>query len=376
MLLERLNRDHFYPEVICNQFSLKREIEKLNVRAHRIDFPEITIDGEFKKIEILKYFKTLRIISLTLRKRHFDLIYSNSGLPCQIGLPLSKLFRIPILVHLHAPHPLRYAWMWLFKYADKVLFVSHYIKEQLTSKVKLKGHAAVAYNGVDCDYVFHPVERRDFRMKAELGWAENDIVIGQVGSLIRRKGLDILIKAFYRLRTMRRGDEVKLLIIGDGSLRRELEAQVTNLGIGEKVRFTGETDHPSRYYQHAIDINVLASRSEAFPLSLLEASACGVPNVCTRCEGMIEGVIDGSTGLHFEKENSEDLADKLRILIENPSLCRKMGKNGRRLVERNFSAENYARRIQLEIRNLVQQGGSKSSLNRLFGRTRMTGAID
>jgi hypothetical protein len=351
MLLERLDREAFHPVVICNHLSLEQEIKKLNIKTYQLDFPEIMIDGHYKKLEILAYVKAVKKV-LGIANRHtFDLIYSNSGLPCQVGFSVSKVLKIPIIVHLHAPHTLRYAWLWLFRFADRILFVSRFIKDDLSKKIKFEDRSKVIYNGVDCQNIFFPVDERDPTLRQSLKLAPNDVVIGQVGSLIKRKGLDILIKAFKIL--SKKHDNAKLLVIGDGELRERLEAEVKNLSIDGRVRFLGEINPINIYYQNVIDINVLASRSEAFPLSLLEASACGLPNVCTNCEGMIEAVVDGVTGLLFEKENHVELADKLSMLIASPELRSQMGRSGREKTVREFNVEGYAQHIQQEILDLI-----------------------
>lgn len=107
----------------------------------------------------------------------------------------------------------------------------------------------------------------------------------------------------------------------------------------------------------------MTSRSEDFPLSLLEAAACGLPNVCSNCEGIIEAVADGVSGFLFEKENHIELAGKLATLIARPDLRSQMGRSGREKAVREFKVEGYAEYIQQEILGLIKKNPQKLIAN-------------
>ncbi|NIQ14004.1 MAG: glycosyltransferase, partial [Candidatus Dadabacteria bacterium] len=154
-ILSLINRSIFAPLVICNQEIMAEKVRAINIPVFRMKIPEITLDGKNSRFQIFLYFQTLYRIAQIIKKNKIDLIYSNSGLPSQMGFPLSKIFNIPLLCHIHARHPKRYAWMWLFKFSNKVIFVSDFVKNDLEKKVKFNGKVRVVYNGVDTEKRFN-----------------------------------------------------------------------------------------------------------------------------------------------------------------------------------------------------------------------------
>ncbi|MEO6665935.1 MAG: glycosyltransferase family 4 protein, partial [Nitrospiria bacterium] len=321
-LLGRLDRTVWDPIVACTGEDLRREVELLGIPVHPVDIPEITLDGIRSKFQLLRYAKSFAALRALLRRHPVELIYANSGLPSQLGYPLSRLFGIPLVCHIHAQHPGRYPWMWLFKFADKVLCVSRDVEASLTRKVAFSGEVKVVYNGID-HRRFVPRLSGSPVLRFELGLDERHVVVGQVGSLIRRKGGDLLIRAVGAL--AERHAELRLLFVGDGEERERLRALAYELGLQRHVIFVGEIKDPEPYYSQVFDINVLASRAEGLGLSLLEGASCALPNIASRCGGIPEAVEDGVTGLLFEPERVDDLVAKLERLVTDPQLRREMG---------------------------------------------------
>lgn len=237
--------------------------------------------------------------------------------------------------------------MWLFKFSDNIIFVSESVQRSMSSKVRFN-NTCVIYNAVD-PKIFNISNKTKTYLRNCLSIKDTDIVIGQVGSLIPRKGLDVLFKAFAGLDHDR--FSLKLVLVGDGdeTYRKYLEELAAELNIAENVIFTGETANPELYYSEVFDINVLSSRVEALGRTLIEAAACGLPNVASNSDGMPEVVEDGVTGFLFEKENVDDLKEKLTILIRNRTLRNSLGEKGRERVASLFSVKSYVDKVQNEI---------------------------
>ncbi len=141
------------------------------------------------------------------------------------------------------------------------------------------------------------------------------LTIGVVSRLERIKGMDLVIPAFARLREQ--GVECRLLIVGDGSLRAEMEARARAAGLVEKVEWRGSQPQealPALYDQ--MDVFWMPSRSEGFGLSALEAMSRGCVVVAARVGGLPEVVREEETGCLHLPESIGDLADKTRILLE------------------------------------------------------------
>lgn len=147
--------------------------------------------------------------------------------------------------------------------------------------------------------------------------------------------------------------QFRLLIIGDGPLRRELEKNVNELGLTEQVEFTGmRHDIPAQL--HRLDMFVLSSVSEGISLTLLEAMATSLPIVATDVGGNPEVVKDGVTGFIVPPSNPEALADKLAYLIHNPDLRRRMGEEGRKRVVEQFDIRQTARKYEELYRSVLK----------------------
>jgi glycosyltransferase involved in cell wall biosynthesis len=163
-----------------------------------------------------------------------------------------------------------------------------------------------------------------------------------VGRLIYYKGFDVLIRAMKEV-------DGKLLIVGDGPLRGELEALANSLGIAERIVFLGEIQNEDVVpYYHASDIFALASiaRSEAFGIVQLEAMACGVPVVNTDLDSGVPFVsLGGRTGLTVPHGDAGAMAAALNSLLDDAGVRARFGQAGRARVNSEFTREVMTRRM-------------------------------
>ncbi len=160
------------------------------------------------------------------------------------------------------------------------------------------------------------------------------IVLVAVGRLNAQKGFDILLQALRRLAG------VRLVIAGGGEEHDALKRQAARLGVSDRLQITGWTDHVRDVLSQG-DIFVLPSRSEGFPLAIIEAMLAGLPVVASRVGGVPESVRDGETGILVPKDDPERLASALQRLIDDPDLRVSMGRRGR-LVATQFTDERMA----------------------------------
>ena len=135
-----------------------------------------------------------------------------------------------------------------------------------------------------------------------------------VGNLIKRKGMDILIKAFVKLLDLT--PKARLTIIGNGPMRSELKALVAKLELAEYVTFTGRLSRPdiAQYFAKS-DFFVLSSRSETFGVVYIEAMATGLPVIATRCGGP-EDFIDDTCGVLVPVDDVDALASAMYKMSE------------------------------------------------------------
>jgi glycosyltransferase involved in cell wall biosynthesis len=172
------------------------------------------------------------------------------------------------------------------------------------------------------------------------------------GQLIERKGVDVLIRAFVRVGNT--NTQTALLILGDGPLRDALKASVP-LAMTNRVHFIGpvaQVDLPS--YFAAADVFVFPSRHDGWGVVINEACAAGLPVIATRQTGAARDlVVDGVSGFIVEREDTEGLAGKMQFLAEHPAERKKMGLEGRRIVE-SFSVEKASLVFSQEVQKTIQ----------------------
>lgn len=344
--LRGLRRTAVIPLVWSSNAELLAAAQREGIETMLGSMPEIMIDGEHVRLQFFSWAATIQRLWKLIERRNIQLLYCNGGSTCQVGYYPAKLARIPLICHLHAPYNRRYVLLYRIHRASRVIFVSRAIQKSILQKQPFAGRSEVIHNGVDI-HRFHPVREREHPWRERLGLPSGAVVFGQVSSLIERKGIDILLRAFAI--TSAQEPTARLVIVGDGPQRGEYEVLADKLGIQGRVVFTGNQIDPLPFYQHVLDVNVLASRSDAFPLSLLEASACGLPNLAASVDGIPEAVADQVTGFLFAAGDHQMLAAKMLLLLQSLPLRRALGEAGRQRAVGEFSMEHYCQSIERVI---------------------------
>ena len=179
---------------------------------------------------------------------------------------------------------------------------------------------------------------------------ENEITIGIVKTLTEKYGIEYLIKAIKELENIlgiENYKKIKLLIYGKGELKNKLEDLTKELQIEDKVIFKGyisNEDVPKALNE--MDIFVVPSilDSESFGVAAVEAMACEVPVIVSDADGLKEVVVNNETGFVIPKRSSKEIANKIKILIENNDVVKKFKKNARervlKLYDWNKNVEN------------------------------------
>ncbi|MCH1867667.1 glycosyltransferase [Nocardioides sp. CFH 31398] len=213
----------------------------------------------------------------------------------------------------------------------------------------------VLHNGVDVDAFGRPEDlaARD-AVRADLGLAPDDVAIGILAALRPEKEHELLLAAVRRVVAV--VPRARLVVVGDGDRRAELEARAAALGLGDAVVFAGyRSDVPQ--VLAALDVSTLASSAvECFPISLLEAMATGLPAVCTDVGGVAEILVDGETGFLVASRDEAALADRLAALAADPDLRRRMGAAGQARVRQRFTLTANVRETERRLAGLRPAG--------------------
>lgn len=181
------------------------------------------------------------------------------------------------------------------------------------------------------------------------------LFVASIGRLDRMKGHDVLLQAIAQV------DGVNITILGEGGERKALEQLAMELGVSDRVCLPGWVDHPRKHLAE-FDGVVMPSRSEGFPLAIVEAMLAARPVIATRVGSIPEAVIDGETGILVEKDRVDQLAAALRRWRDEPELRCRMGKRGREVAASQFTVEKMATRYEA----LWQQVRSRPQTPRLF----------
>lgn len=235
---------------------------------------------------------------------------------------------------------------WSARRATRVRAVSGAIRDQLVRRGIPESKISVLCCPTDVRR-FDPASHASGRPRSD-GGTGGELLVMFVGSLVYRKGIDLLIEAAAALR--RDFPAMRIAVVGDGPERASLEAQATALGLCEVVSFWGRVPHeklPATLA--AADVVVLPSRNEGLPRCLVEAYAMRKPVVATRISGNVEVVQDDETGILVEP-TAGGIRDGLAKMLRLPREAREeMGRLGHERVSVQFALEPVVERMVREL---------------------------
>lgn len=208
------------------------------------------------------------------------------------------------------------------------------------------------YNGVDT-LRFSPQVKEQYRefMQEKLRLPSIPICV-TVGRLTEQKGQYVLLTAIKKV--IDAGKQIHCLIVGQGEQGEYLKKFVEKIGIENNVLFLGNRDDVEMILS-AADVFCLSSFWEGMPNVVLEAMAMGLPVVATSVAGTQEAVIDGETGFLVPIGDSDELAKRLLLLIQNPGLQVNLGINGRQRAVNFFSLENMVDQTKSLYKEMLQE---------------------
>ncbi len=309
-----------------------------------------------------------------LKRLHPDIVHTHSAKAGVLGRFAAHSLRHktqdarhkrPAIVHtIHGWSFHTYQSQWLNKFYIAVeksaakrtdFFIS--VADAMTARARAGGigrpeQFVTAYSAIEEDDFLEaiPQERKkDFRRRYEIG--EDAIVLITIARLFMLKGHKYIIESAKRL--SKRFEKCVWLFVGDGNLAEHFKEQVRQLGLAEKIRFTGLL--PPGQIPLAIqssDILVHCSLREGLARALPQAMLCGKPAVSFDIDGARE-VVNESTGRLVEPENIEQLTKACAELIEDKDLRDKLGRTGRESVKEKFAPKTMVDTIESVYRKLT-----------------------
>lgn len=305
---EMVKRDNEVFLYVVNDYYTDEMLNLLNNKVH--------IELEKRKIGDKNILKTMNKISRFIKKNNIETIHCNSFDSPEL-LFVSKLFnhKIKIFYTIHGMNQykslnkIRKIYRNIF--CDKIIAISNSVKKDILDNGAKTNRTVTIYNSIETNK-FSPSNARKFNKK--------EPIIGNVARIVPQiKGQDILISAIANLKEI--FPNIKCYFAGSVSKNEEdsllkLKEQVIKNELEDNIFFVGNIKEVNLFLEK-IDIFVLPSKMEGFGLSLIEAMCAGVPVIASNIAGPAEIINNEGYGKLFKSEDSEDLAIKIKEIIEN-----------------------------------------------------------
>jgi len=307
-------------------------------------------------------------IEEVVRSLNLDIIHSHQ--PYSLGWEAAKFAKklnIPMVLTYHIDYESYYRYIffvpktisqkiinWVVnrycRKCDAVIAPSSAINNLLFND-GIKKSVYIIPSGIDIDQFAKNFGKRT-KIRNKYGVKENEILLITASRTIPEKNIEFLIRAFAIINQSKKN--AKLMIVGDGSMKAELENSVKELGLQESVIFAGLLDKEGMiaHYQ-ASDIFVFASLTETQGLVVVEAMAAGLPVVAIKANGIEDMVKNGDDGILTDNVE-ENFAENVIKLMENENLRKKMSENAK-INAQEFRIEPWVDKIVKLYKELIER---------------------
>lgn len=344
----RLNKDKFLVEVASGGGGLlNKKLKEKGITVYEIP----TLQRE---ISFWKDWKTLWQLKRIIRKGKYDIVHCHStkaGFLGRVAAKLSGVKKIYFTVH---------SWAFYNKqeygkkikffqriqkigslFSTKIICVSEKVKHDgLENKIAKDKKFQVIKNGIKFEL---KDSKNTIRQKMHI--PKDKVIIIMTARLAHPKDPLLFLKASRIVKS--RLPEAKFIVIGDGPLTSQSQAFISGNGLSQTTALLGEkSPEDARQLMKACDIFVLTSKFEGLPITIIEAMFAGLPVIASDVGGVGELVHNNKNGFLLKTQSPDELAERIIYLIENRSKAVKMGKQGRAMAEKNFSAERMVRKYE------------------------------
>ncbi len=321
------------------------------------NFPETIHHPQTNIFSVMQFLRLFRAI----KRDRVDIIHTHSIIPNLYGFIINKLDkRIRHVVHVHANFAqvlqesqssrlrrvvLIYLTRMILRKCRSVIVNSQEVSNYLEGLGVRPGKISLVYNGVDAGHVQSMAGE-----KSAIALNKDKRLVGSVGRLVPIKNYPLLLRAFQNVAGQ--NEDVELVIVGDGNERSNLKRLAADLGIADKVTFTGWQDNPYPLMK-SMDILVLASDWEGLGIALLEGMALEKAVIATRAGGLPEVVDDRKNGILFPPGDAGALSDAIVSLLKDNGMRMEMGRRGLQKAERSFSLQCMTDGVEGVYRSLI-----------------------
>lgn len=307
-----------------------------------------------------RYPQAIAATRSLLRRYRPDILQLNSSRDSWIGsiaarfvFPRPRVLRIR---HISAPLNRNLTTQWLYRRLIDMVVVTggELTRRGLVERDGLAADRVAAFPiGLDVDY-FRPAPP-DSDLRKELGLPDDQLLVGLISYLRTYKGHEYFIEAAGRIAAGR--NDVTFLIVGQGPEEKTLHGLIERRGLASRIRMLGYRSDLLNVFR-SLDVFAIPSiEGDTIPQVLMQALAMGLPVVSTTVGSIPDVVLEGETGFVVPPRDAVALAERIEALLDDRELRRRMGTNGRALVERSYSIDRMLDRMEAVYRRLLNRNG-------------------
>ena len=354
-----------YPQMLIRPGGPVKKVSV--IKRNKLYGPSSVLEKKIRKFIGLKaaylsffldFFKSCLPYALKIKQyiknNDISLVHLNNGILINdAGVLGAFLSGVPSIVHSRGPEFSGLTSRFFSRFPRRFIAVSKYISKTISALGVNENFIDIIPEGLDIENFISTAD--GINVRQELSLLDTKPIIGMIGCLVAWKGQDIFLKACAKVLESR---DCNILIVGDTpdnrpEYRQSLQKLAEHLSIREKIFFLGHrNDIPSII--DACDIIVHASTSpEPFGRVIIEAMALAKPVIATEPGGPSEIIENGEDGFLVPPADPEIIAERLKLLIDQPDIGKRMGNKARQKVLQEYSIENHAKKMLISYSHII-----------------------
>lgn len=331
-------------------------VDNINIYRVKILFRKSRDAASF--LSMLTYLPGAFIKGIILfRRKRYDVINTHFAVPSgPVGYLLGRIFKTPNVLSLHggdiydpskklSPHKNPFfsrAVKFFLNHTDKIIAQSSNTKYNAIQYYHPKKDISII------PLAFHPPQIPDIS-RDDLNINKGDFILTVIGRIVKRKAIDVIIRALVRIPDER----IKLFVMGDGPEKQALQKLAQDMGVEKRVFFLGYVEEKEKYsYLSNSDLFVLTAMHEGFGIVYMEAMYCGLPIVCTNNGGQVDFLKNEQNAILIDVGDTEGCANAILRFYKDKKLYRKCSVNNRERVK-EFYAEQVANKYIKVFKDLI-----------------------
>ena len=344
-LVSNLNRETFrgYVIVPTENGGLAESLKNQNIYVCVVKFPKI------KDYHIIPKLKAFSKLIKVINRQKIDIIHTDGPRNTFYAGIAAKIKKIPLVWHVRAFNRDRYDRI-LTKLSSRIIIVADILRSRFNVNSGNNKFVTI-HNGVDLTK-FRPQKNKKF-VRQNYGISDNGLLISVIARIERPKGQVYLIEACGKLKN--RIKDFHILLAGeitDNNYMNECIKIAFKLGIHNRIIFAGSLNNINQVLNET-DIFVLPSLSEAFPRSIIEAMAVGIPVIATDVGGNAEAIENSVSGFIINSRDSNAMAEKIYLLEQSPNLRLKIGDEARNRAVKFFGVHENVKKVENVYKELL-----------------------